>query len=248
MKLMFKNNYFKDRERSWKTVPLPVLVLLVSFLIFQIIYSGYHNHIPARARPLPPTPEPEVMHLLSFGDGIAVARISMLWLQAFDNQPGVSIPFFKLNYDYLTGWLGAILLLDKKGQYPLLAASRIYTQVPDEIRQRKMLEFVYRQFLVDPDNRWPSMAHAVYVAKHKLRDLDLALKYAEALTQNVTAEGVPYWARQMKIYVLEDMGEIESARILIGGLIDSGKIRDQHELEFLINRLKVLEQETIEKQ
>ena len=52
----------------------------------------------------------------------------------------------------------------------------------------------------------------------------------------------------MEIYVLEDMGEIESARILIGGLLESGAITDTHELMFLQQRLERLEDETVQNQ
>ena len=104
-----------------------------------------------------------------------------------------------------------------------------------------MLEFVYEQFFVDPNRRWPALAHAVYVAKHRLKDLPLALRYAHAISENVTLNDIPYWVRQMEIYVLEDMGEIKSAKILIGGLLESGAITDPHELEFLQERLQKLE-------
>jgi hypothetical protein len=46
----------------------------------------------------------------------------------------------------------------------------------------------------------------------------------------------------MEIYVLEDMGEIEAAKILIGGLLESGEITDAHELKFLEERLRRLEE------
>jgi len=82
----------------------------------------------------------------------------------------------------------------------------------------------------------------VYVAKHRLQDLSLALKYASALASKVTLEDVPQWVKQMEIYVLEDMGEIESAKILIGGLLESGSIKDPNELRFLEIRLQRLEQ------
>jgi hypothetical protein len=48
----------------------------------------------------------------------------------------------------------------------------------------------------------------------------------------------------MEIYVLEDMGEIESAKILIGGLLESGAITDAHEIQFLLDRLDRLERES----
>jgi hypothetical protein len=56
---------------------------------------------------------------------------------------------------------------------------------------------------------------------------------------------VPSWARQMHIFLREDMGELETAKILLGGLLASGTVTDVHELRFLTQRLK--EMETAEK-
>jgi len=82
----------------------------------------------------------------------------------------------------------------------------------------------------------------VIVAKHELKDLPLALKYADALAEQATGDKVPYWAKDMKIIVLEDMGELEAAKILVGGLITSGEISDPYELDFLQNKIRVLEE------
>ena len=45
----------------------------------------------------------------------------------------------------------------------------------------------------------------------------------------------------MEVFVLEAMGELEAARIMLGGLIASGRIDDPAELRFLAERLKELE-------
>jgi hypothetical protein len=45
----------------------------------------------------------------------------------------------------------------------------------------------------------------------------------------------------MKIIVLEDMGEVEAAKILVGGLIASGEITDPYELNFLQSKIRTLE-------
>jgi hypothetical protein len=45
----------------------------------------------------------------------------------------------------------------------------------------------------------------------------------------------------MEIFILEDMNELEAARIMIGGYIQSGKVNDPAELRFLDERLKRLE-------
>ena len=232
----------KREERPVSSVPKLVLFLLILALLLQITWHASRPPLTAAAQALPSAPPIQTLQLLHFGDSIALGKIIMLWLQAFDYQPGISIPFKALDYSKLTGWLEKILWLDQRGQYPLFAASRLYSQVPDEAKKRQMLEFVYEQFFIDPNRRWPALAHAVYVAKHRLHDLPLALRYANALAKNVTVEGVPYWVKQMEIYVLEDLGEIESAKILIGGLLESGTIKDVNELMFLQQRLKSLEE------
>ncbi|MCU0869537.1 MAG: hypothetical protein MUF30_08045, partial [Burkholderiales bacterium] len=106
--------------------------------------------------------------------------------------------------------------------------------------QRRMFAFVARQFEADPDRRWPWLAHASLMARHRLHDLPLALAWADRLAQRATGPQVPSWARQMHIFLREDIGEVEAARALLGGLIDSGTITDPRELAFLLGRLEAM--------
>lgn len=224
-------------ERPLSFVPLFGWLTLTAGLGLQL---GWHVVRPppeARAQALPPAPGREFLELASLGEREALARALMLWLQAFDNQPGISIPFRDLDYDRVIEWLDRILALAPRAHYPLLAASRVYAEVPVEAKQRQMLDFVYRRFLDDPARRWQWLAHAVYIAKHRLRDLPLALRYAKAIATHATAATVPSWARQMQIFILEDMGEIEAAKVLLGSLIESGAVTDPNELRFLKDRL-----------
>jgi hypothetical protein len=165
----------------------------------------------------------------------------MLYLQAFDYQSGTRVPYRDLDYDRLEAWLARILELDPQGQYPLLAAARLYAEVPVDSKQRSMLEFIYREFLRDPNRRWPWLAHATVIAKHRLHDLPLARRYAHAIQQYAVAENVPLWARQMEAFILEDMNELEAARLVIGGYLQAGNIKDPAELKFLEEHLKQLE-------
>ena len=231
-------------ERPLSTVPLPVLAVFIISLVIQVSWSYTQPAAFASPEALPDVPDIRLLRLSSLGEPDALAKILMLWLQAFDNQPGVSIPFARLDYTRVINWLDALLNLDSRFQYPLLSASRVYTETPDDAGRRQMLEIVHRRFLEDPDRRWPWLAHAVYVAKHRIRDLQLALKYANALRRHVSSGAAPPWVAQMEIYVLEDLGEIESARIIIGGLLASGKLAgNDNELRFLKDKLADLEQE-----
>ena len=232
------------RERPLSSVPKSALLLLAAAFILQL---GWHFKQPppqAKAENLTPPPSITTLRVASFGEPIALSKIMMLYLQAFDNQAGINLSFRQLDYRQVEAWLTQILALDSRGQYPLFAASRLYGEIPDEPKQRAMLDFVYRQFLVDPNRRWKSLSHAVILAKHRLKDLSLARKYAQAIRLYATNSDVPNWAKQMEIFVLEDMNELQSAQIIIGGLLHSGEITDPHEFHFLEQRLIALENKT----
>jgi hypothetical protein len=229
-------------ERRITAVPRAVIALLLFALLAQAAWHGSRANLKAEAQDLPPPPSSSALRLASFGDPIVFAKTLMLWLQAHDNQPGVSVPFRALDYARVQSWLDRILTLDPKGQYPLLAASRVYGAVSDDARKRMMLEFVYQRFLDDPDRRWRWLAHAAIVAKHQLKDPQLALKYARAITDRARGDQVPAWARDMSVVVLEDMGELDDAKFLIGGLIHSGRVTDPHEIRFLERKLEELEE------
>lgn len=179
---------------------------------------------------------------LAGGDTAGAGYALSLYLQAFDNQPGISLPFASLDYGRVEAWLSTVLAVDPGTQYPLLMATHHYGQVlirPD--KQRRMAEYVYARFLEDPDGRWPWLAHMSIMAKHRLHDPRLAIRYADAIRDHARGATVPSWARQMHIFLREDIGEVESARALLGGLLDSGAITDPREFEFLSERLKSME-------
>jgi hypothetical protein len=54
-------------------------------------------------------------------------------------------------------------------------------------------------------------------------------------------DGVPLWAKQMEIFILEDLNELETARVIIGGYLANGTVKDPAELRFLDERLRQLE-------
>ena len=230
------------RERPLSDVPCWVKALLVGAFALQLAFAGAQPRPRAAAEDLSAPPSAGALRLASMGEPIPLGKLLMLYLQAFDYQAGSRIPYRNLNYDFLVAWLGRILELDPSGQYPLMSASRLYAEVPDPARQRKILDFVYREYLKDPNRRWPWLAHATVIAKHELKDLRLAREYAVALQTHTTTSDAPAWVRQMEPFILEDMNELEAARILIGGLLASGQITDQREIMMLDRHLRLLEE------
>ena len=231
-----------NKDRPARDVPVSVKFFLVLALVLQLIWHSQQELAVAQAEDLPAPMSVDAYRMVSLSEPIAMSKLLNLWLQAFDNQPGLSLSFHQLDYVRITRWLDIILTLDPRGSYPMLVAARVYGRVTDKTRQRIMMDYIYKKFNEDPNRHWRWLAHAATVAKHSLKDMPLALKYARALAEKATAEHVPYWARDMHFILLEDMGEIETAKVLVGGLIDSGEISDPYELNFLTEKIRELEE------
>lgn len=229
-------------ERPLSAVPRPVWLGALLLLSLQIWHSATLPPTLHRAEDLPPPPPATTLPLLSFGDRVAAGRIGLLWLTSFDAQSGVLLQWQTMDYQRLLGWMDALLALDPHAKAPLLAVAKVYGAVPDPTRRRQAYDWVYRQFLADPNRRWMWLAHVVVECRHGLHDLPLARRYAQALRQYAVGPEVPGWVRQMEIFLLDDMNELEAAKILLGGLVESGQIKDERELAFLLQRLQSIEQ------
>jgi len=226
--------------RALSAVPWPVTALLALALALQLGWQAGRPAPRALPQALPPPPSLAALRLASLGEPIAASRLLMLYLQSHDDQAGVRIAWRQLDYGRIAGWLARALELDPRSQYPLLAASEVYGAVGDPARVRLMLDFVYARFGEDPNRRWPWLAHAALVARHRLHDAPLALRYAQAIRLQATGPGVPAWAHELELFMLEDMNELDSARALAGALLHDGQISDPHELRFLSERLDEL--------
>jgi hypothetical protein len=225
-------------ERPLSSVPAIAWTLLGLALAAQVVFTHSHPRQPPRAADLGRPPARLVVSALSLGDPLTVAKLMNLVLQAHDNQPGISLPLASLDYGRVIAWLDRILDIDPAGPYPLTAASRLYAEVPDQARARQMLEFVHERFHAAPNLRWPALAHAAHVARHQLKDLVLARQFAASLAREANGPAVPAWARQMEILLVADMNEKQSARVLLGALLESGQIRDEAEYRFLAGRIE----------
>jgi hypothetical protein len=227
-------------ERPLTAVPGWIWLALAACLALQLAWAAMRPGMAHGPEDLPPAPRLAALRLASLGEPEALARLTMLYLQAYDLRGANDVPYKDLDYQRLVAWLRVVLALDPKSEYPLFSAARVYAEVPDPVKARVMLEFIYREYLKDPNHRWQWLAQAAMVAKHRLHDLPLALRYADAIDRYTTASDVPLWAKQMRIFILEDMNELQAATVILGGLLASGTIRDPAELRFLERRLEDL--------
>jgi len=229
------------RQRVLQVVPRWIRAALLAGLTAQLGVQALRQPPATAAEDLPSAPRAQALRAASLGEPAALSRLAMLYLQAYDLGAGNALPYQRLDYARLVQWLRAILDTDPRSEYPLFAAARVYADVADPAKCREMLAFIHQAFVEDPNRRWPWLAHAALLAKHRLQDLPLARRYAADIERLATDPGIPLWARQMEVFILEDMNELEAARIMLGGLLASGRIQDPQERRFLQGRLEELE-------
>ena len=231
----------RTAARPLSAVPAWIGWLLAASVTAQLAWQASRGAPTSQTADLPPAPSVGLLRAASFGEPETIARAAMLYVQAFDLRGDNAIPYQRLDYGRLIAWLRGILETDPRSGYALFSAARVYAENPDAAKCRAMLEFLYEEFHRDPDRRWPWLAHAALVAKHRLGDLPLALRYSRAIDRKARDARAPLWAKQMEIFILEDMNELEAAKVMLGGLIASGRVHDPSELRFLQSRLRDLE-------
>jgi len=234
-------------QRALRAVPGWIWAALLAGFAAQVGVQALRPPPATAAEDLPPAPRAQALRAASLGEPAALARLAMLYLQAYDLGAGNALPYQRLDYARLVQWLRAIVDTDPRSEYALFAAARVYADVADPAKCRAMLAFIHEAFLEDPNRRWPWLAHAALLAKHRLQDLPLARRYAADIERLATDPGIPLWARQMEIFILEDLNELEAAKIMLGGLLATGRISDPQERRFLQGRLEELERKLASK-
>ena len=99
------NESARRSERKFAAVPRWVLVLFIASLAAYVTLRAAEPQPVAIASALQaPLPAP-TLRALSLGEPQALSQMLTLYLQAFDNQPGISIAFSALDYARVMAWL-----------------------------------------------------------------------------------------------------------------------------------------------
>jgi len=224
--------FHHSSARSW-------VLLVVLFIMISTWRSTLYYQRPA-INELPSPPSESALKLIAASDQSFSYRLIIFWLQQFDVQAGQYVSYRSIDYQKLTSWLTALSTYEPDSQYPMLLATRIYSRVSDESRVRQMLDFIYRQYKINPEKNWRWLSEATITAQHKLKDKKLALKYATALAEEKN-DKIPFWAKDMRLLILEQMGETEQIKLLVGGLLANKLVTDENEIRFFDQLLRRIE-------
>ena len=236
-------------ERPMLQLPRPLLLGFAVLLLAQLAHHQLaRERIEATYRPLNPPSSAPVYRQAAMGSEQLLAHLLAIRLQLHDNQAGRHFRYSLIDYQRLVDWLEQISDVVPDNEYPMLLASRIYTQTADHGRLRRVLAFIEHRFADNPQLHWRRMAEASLIAKHKLGDLEFALRIARKLAAQPASVEMPAWARDLEFLLLAEMNELESAIAIIQALLQSGSIKDVDERRFLREKLLDFQRQLFESQ
>ena len=236
-------------ERPLLQVPLPVLFGFVTILIVQVlVHQNLKNETSIDYKPLAKPFSAAVYRGISMGSSQLASYLLTMRLQLHDNQAGRHVSYGEIDYRLLVEWLDLLNELNIESEYPMMLASRVYSQTRDKNQLRLLLGYIDQTFKQNPQKHWRRQAEATVIAKHQLGDKKLALTMAQSLTEQPERIKMPHWARDMQFLILADLNEFESAIAIIQALLQSKSIVDPDELRFLQEKLLLFQQKLSEYQ
>lgn len=240
--------FVADEYQPLRVVPWYLWVMLFLAMAVQAAFVRWVVPLPeAKAEALRRPAAEGVLRLSSLGESPVFGRGMMLYLQGYDNQRGVSVPFRKLDYDIIGEWLDRIVALDERAEYPHFSAAKLYGVVNEEGRQRKMIAWVRRHFDARPDGRWEWMGFSTNLAAYVLKDEKLGLAMARELRLKTTPGKVPLWTRQVEIWLIEESGDYQTAAAMLQAQLLGGEITEDIDYRFSRDRLDEMMDKMIER-
>ncbi|MBF0334626.1 MAG: hypothetical protein HQL40_13435 [Alphaproteobacteria bacterium] len=181
---------------------------------------------------VPPVPTKEAIQALAFGDGQFLYRALGLNIQNTGDDGGRFTPLDRYDYGRLEGWFMALDALDSVSDFMPVVAGYYFSNTPKRADIAHVVNYLRHYARHDPARSWRWLAHAAYLARHRMKDQRLALEVARELTA-LDVPDMPSWARQMQVFILADLGENEAARALMLALLNGDPNLSPEERNFM---------------
>jgi hypothetical protein len=181
--------------------------LLLIVVTIQVSFWTNTKDIKPKLDIVPPVPGKAEIHALTFGDDEFYFRMQALLLQNTGDTYGRFSPLKYYDMKRLSQWFSLMDLLDSRSNMMPAMAAYYFSQTQNSEDVKYIVDYLYDHSTKDIGAKWWWLLQGVYLAQHRLNDMDLALKLAAPLVD----KRVPIWAQQMTAVVHEKRGEMEDA-------------------------------------
>ncbi len=178
--------------------------------------------------------------MMTLGDAEFSFRTNALDLQNLGDSGGQTTPLYAYDYKKLLKWFWLLNDLNPASNHlPHIAAYYFGAiKTPEDVAikdARILIEYLGHVGQNPVGEKWRYLAHAVYLAQHRVKDLHLALDLAYTLSKMKLSDGreLPFWAREMPAFVLKREGDDDAAKDLALNMLRTGKDLPPQEINFL---------------
>jgi hypothetical protein len=215
---------------------------LLAIFILQICFWYNTKHIKPEMIIVPKAPTEKTINLLSLGDKQFFFRYLGFKIQNAGDSWGRFTALKNYDYQELIKWFYLLNDLDKTSNYPPTMAAYYYGQTQNANDTIYIIDYLYNHAKTDLRNKWWWLVQAVYLANHRLKDKQLALKIAYTLNSVPKDVDMPLWARQMPAFIHEQLGENQAAKKIILEILkgfDNLSAKEKNFMHhFIVERLK----------
>jgi len=208
-----------------------LLVLLLAVVAQQALWWNTRILFP-RGDVLAAPPGVAEVDVLSLSDRQFFFRQRSMDLQVAGDLGGRVTPLTEYNYALLYRWWKLLDLVDSRSNYTVTLAGYFYSQTLNTEGVRYVIAYLREHTRLDPVRNWRWLAHAAWLARHKVKDTALALDVALEL-ENLDVADIPIWTKQLRAFVLADIGDREAARDLIRAILGSDRNIPKEERFFM---------------
>lgn len=184
---------------------------------------------------VPPAPSRLGATAAFLGDEEMAYRSLAITLQSFGNNTGQVIALKDYNYPNLGTWFMLEHSLNWRSNYVPFLAGYYFGASQDPSELGPLIEYL-RVVGKDPAaDKWRWLGQAVFLARHRMNDMKLALSLAEELAATYKP-GMPAWPLQMKAIIASDMGDKDMAYgMMLEMLQTEADTMDPIEVKFIID-------------
>ena len=204
-----------------------LIALLVALQI--MFWSRTHDVFPDMSI-VPDVPGAQTVQALAMGDEQTLFRLSALRIQNAGDTFGRFTALYQYDFRKLYQWFRLLDVLDNRSNYVPSMASYYFSQTQNTQDVRYVVDYLTEHAHGRAQQKWWWVVQAIYLAGHRLKDQDLALKVSQPL---VGLTGVPLWVSQMPAFVHEKRGEMDAALKIIENIVNSSESLTPGELAFM---------------
>ncbi len=206
------------------------ILAILCLLGLQVAWWSHTRHILPTMEIVPDVPGVDTVKALSLGDDHAYFRVLALQLQSAGDTFGRFTALKKYDYNKLYHWFSLLDKLDWRSNHVPAMAGYYFSQTQHVKDVRYVVDYLIEHAQHDVQKKWWWLTQAVYLANHKLKDKDLALKAANLL---VGVKNIPIWAQQLPAIVHEQRGEMDDAKTIIEQVMKNTDQLTQGELNYM---------------